>query len=891
MNQTIQDHKPPRLPQRFLRWYCKPELLEDIEGDIHEDFNKRYTRSGKRHASLFYLLDVIRFFRPFVIKKLFKTQNTNTMFKLNTIIAFRHLAKNKLYSFINITGLAIGIAACLIIAHYVIFQLSYDSFHENNDRLYRVHIKTLQNQETVEISPHSAFAMGPAMIQDVPEIALQTRVHPFYGDGIVSEVVDSVSTGSFREQDIFFVDPSFLDMFSFEFTQGNAANALKEINSVVITESTREKYFADSRNAVIGKILRVSGGWANGDFQVSGVVKDPPANSHFQFDFLIPIATALQDEQYQSDGADWGWSNFYTYVLLTPNTTEEAAEAKIAPLMRKYQGERLNSAGYDQELTLQNLPDIHLRSEVSGSDDMSQPGDIKSVYFMIVIAVFILVIAWINFINLSTAKASERGLEVGIKKALGAHKKQLIFQFLTESFWVNFIAIAFAILLTYAFVPYLSAAIDQTLEVNLLQPVIFSFLILLVLAGPVIAGIYPSLILSSFRTVIALKGKFVSRKSHAFSLRKGLVVFQFVISTLLIAGTFAVSEQLSFMQDENTGMNLGQTLAVKGPELNVTRVGFEAFKNNVSKIAGIESISSSRSVPGAGYNWGTEARRSGEPESNSHHINVTWVDEVFTQTMGIELVSGRDFSEATREGENGMLINEATLEEYGLGTAEEALTQRLIISGDTIPIRGVLKNHHWNSLHSNYSSAIFLYRWASLDYFTMKVTSNDIRGTIKQVEAEFQEAFPENPVEYYFLDDFFNRQYKADLAFANIFRAFSAFAIFAACLGLFGLASYSVVQKAKEIGIRRVLGASGIEITVLFSKRYLALMLIANVIAVPIAYYGIQDWLSNFAFSIGITAELFLIPMVLLLIIAAITISFQTIKAAMANPVKNLRSE
>lgn len=890
MNQTIQDHRPPRLPQRFLRWYSKPELLEDIEGDIHEDFNKRFTRSGKRQAHLYYLLDVIRFFRPFVIKKLFKTQNTNTMFKLNTIIAFRHLAKNKLYSFINIIGLAIGIAACLIIAHYVIFQLSYDQFHENADRVYRVQSSAYQNGEDQGTSFYSGYALGPSLIRDVPEIEMQSRVHPYYGGAVVNRVVDSVSMTTFRENDIIFVEPAFLKMFTFNFLQGNSTTSLDDPSSIIINESTMRKYFGNTPTVVVGQTLKVNGGWANGDYIISGVVQDFPANSHFVFDFLLPIERVLMREQYTREGTDWGWTNFYSYVMLSPQSTEVAVEEKIADLMHTYIPEQLESDGQKQVLSIQNVPEIHLRPEADG-DEFGDSGNINSVYFMILIAGFILLIAWINFINLSTAKSTERSMEVGIKKAMGALRPQLISQFLTESFWVNLFAIVLAVGLTYIFMPLLSVALGTTLEVELTNPKILVALAILVIVGPLLAGFYPALILSSFKTVTALKGRFVSKQGHAFSLRKGLVVFQFVISTILIAGTFAVSQQLSFMQNTDTGINMSRVLAVKGPETNVSLASFESFKNNMSQFAAVEAFSSSRSIPGNGYNWGTEARRLGTEQSKLGRIDVTWIDDTFLNTYGIEMIAGRDFKEATREVENGMIINEASLKAFGLGTSENALTEKIILSGDTIPIRGVVKDHNWQSLHKAFGPSVFLFRAASADFFSLNINPQNTDQVIEMVENEFATAFPGNPMEYYFVDDFFNRQYKDDRAFANIFKAFSAFAIFAACLGLFGLASYSVIQKAKEIGIRRVLGASGTHITFLFSKRYLLLTLIANAIAIPITYFGIERWLESFAFSIGITAELFLIPVGLLLVIATLTISLQTAKAAMANPVKNLRSE
>ena len=422
MNQFVKEHKAPRIPKKILRWYCKPDLLEDIEGDIEEDFNKRYTSQGKHIARLYYLLDVIRFFRPFAVKNILKIQ-INSMFKLNTRIAFRNLAKHKLYSFINIAGLGIGIAACLIIAHYVIFQMSYDRFHENADRLYRVQKESVRNNDVADIFAYTSLAMGPALMQDIPEITKMSRLHPYYDGAVVSRVVDSVYTNSFREEEIYYVDPDFLEMFGLNVLQGDLSSALDDPNSIVITEAMRIKYFGNENRAVVGQILNVNGDWESGDAKVTAVISDLPGNTHFKFKFLLPIAKVLTDSQYQSESAAWGWSNFYTYVMLNDATSEQAAEVKMADLMYKYQGERLRSNGMDVKLSIQNVTELHLRGEILDTPDgLKTPGNINSVYFMIVIAFFILVIAWINFINLSTAKASERGLEVGIKKAMGAEK-------------------------------------------------------------------------------------------------------------------------------------------------------------------------------------------------------------------------------------------------------------------------------------------------------------------------------------------------------------------------------------------------------------------------------------------------------------------------------------
>lgn len=814
------------------------------------------------------------------------------MFKINSRIAFRNLAKNKLYSFINITGLAIGIAACLIISHYVLFQLSFDRFHEDADKIFRVTTTTYRNGEYGNTGLYCGYALAPSLERDVPEIDQTARVHAYFGGAIIS-APRTASPRPFFEEEVLFVDPTFLDIFSFPLVQGEKSSALKDVNSILITERMAKKYFGENHDSVIGETLRVNGGYTREEFKITGILKDIPSNSHVKFDFLMPLARVLQSEQYTAPGADFGWTNFFMYAKINANNTEKSVEDKMVDLFHNYDPD-LEANSLKIELSLEPILDAHLRSTIDNEDgDQAFGGDINSVYFLIIISAFILIIAWINFINLSTAKASERGIEIGIKKAMGAIRPQLISQFLTESFWINFIALLLAVGISYSLLPVLGNIIGEQLQIDLTNPVILTGLGLLLIIGPILAGIYPAFILSSFKTTQTLKGKSSSSKGQ-YNLRKGLVVFQFIISTLLIAGTFTVSRQLNFMKKRDTGIDMDQILVIKGPRIGVTEEKYEAFTSGVKSIAGVEGLGTSRSIPGAGYSFGTTARKEGLDESAEKRIDATWIDKGFMETYGMELIAGRDFSDiipGNNNGSDGILISETSVKTFDLGTAQEAVNKKLLISGDTTIIRGVIKDHNWRSLHKGYTASAFYFTPGTTRFFSVRMNTQNTKSTLEAIEEEYNTAFPENPLEYYFLDDFFNRQYEQDQQFAKIFNAFAGFAIFAACLGLFGLASYTVVQKAKEIGIRKVLGAKSMQITMLFSKKYMLLILVANVLAVPIAYFGIKNWLQNFAFSIPISAELFLLPILMLAVIAVLTISIQTIKASMANPTKNLRNE
>lgn len=884
-------HTPPRIPQRFLQWYCKPDLLEDIEGDIEEDFNKRHMRLGARSARLYYTLDVIKFFRPFAVRKLFNTQNYNNMFSVNSKIALRNLGKHRLYSFINISGLALGIAACLVIAHYVIFQLSFDKEFNNSDTLYRVQMTRYQNGADQGTDPNVGFGLGPAIQIAAPEIQQASLMHQYYEGAIVSKSVDSTNSTPFQEKNILFVEPAFVDMFSLKFLAGDPKTALENPKSVIISESIAKKYFGETNSLLTGETLNIVGSWGeSGSFIISGIIEDFPDNSHLDFDILLPMSNVMKDSQYQGEEAAWGWSNFELYVQLVPRTTEAIVEGKIASLMKLYVGEEMEENGEERIPSIQSIKELHLNSERTGEE-----GAMTSIYFLILIASFILVIAWINFINLSTAKAAERSREVGVKKAMGALKKQIVFQFLTESFWLNLFATALGIGMAFFLLPEMGLIIGEDLSLDLTNEVALIIIGGMVFIGPILAGIYPAFVMSAFKTTDSLKGN-KNLGNGKLPLRKVLVVFQFVISTLMIAGTYAVWEQLKFMRNQSTGFDMEQILVVKGPQTSVEFASFQKFRNETKALASVESFSSSRSIPGAGYNWGTEMYKDGENKSTRQSINVTWVDSDFIPTYNLEMISGRDFSDPIREAEdinvaNGAIINEATLRAYNLGTPEEALNEKLVISGTVIPIRGIMKDHNWQSLHNEIAPSVFLFANAAKEFFSVKLNMQNTEQMVSSISSSFQENFPGNPIEYHFLDDFFNEQYKADQEFGEIFNSFAIFAIIASCLGLFGLTAFNMLQKAKEIGIRKVLGANMAGITFLFTKNYLGLILVANIIAIPLTYIGLQYWLQDFAFTITIGPKLFIVPVVLLILIALITITFQTIKAAQANPIKSLRLE
>lgn len=811
------------------------------------------------------------------------------MFKNYFTLAIRNLLKRKLYSFINIFGLAIGVAVCLIILKYVDFELSYDRFNKNASQIFRTTITSYQKGEFRGRSVLSGYAQGPSLLSDVPEIKSFVRTHPMYGGAVISYNRPDGEPSTFHEDNnIQFVDSTFLDVFTYESIQGDLNTALDNPTSVVLTKKMAEKYFG--KEDPIGKVLQASGGWSNGDYEVTAVIQDVPQNSHFQFDFLFPIHNLLKNNQYKEDNG-WGWYNFITYVELHPHTNVKKVEEKMPAFIDKYLGEDLAKSNRKNILTFQPILDIHLQPGLEY--DSSKTVNVNTIYFFIIISVFILAIAWVNYINLSTARAMERAREVGIKKAVGAHRGQLISQFIFESLLVNFLGILIAVLIAMALLPLLGEIVNKDISFDFTDPRFWIILTGLFVFGSLISGAYPAFVLSSFNTTEVLKGK-SEKITGGFSLRKVLVVFQFASSLILIAGTFAIYRQIMFMQDKDKGLTMEQMLIVNGPSVVDQKSAKErliTLKNRLKEIPGVVNVATSGAIPGGGYNWGTGMRKDGTLSEENKTGSVVWVDPDFIETYGFTILAGRAFNPAITSDMDAVLVNEAALTAFGLGSPENALNERIILGSDTTDILGVLKNYHWNSLKTEHTPFLFKADSISRRCYSVHLSGNSMNETIKEVEAKYKEAFPGNPFHYYFLDDFFNNQYKDEKQFASIFSLFAILAIAIACLGLFGLASFTTTQKLKEIGIRKVLGASVKSIMSLLSWQFLKLILIASCVALPLTWYAIDKWLGNFAFRIGLQWDLFVVPVIILILLALCTVSLQIFKGANTNPAKILRTE
>lgn len=810
------------------------------------------------------------------------------MLKNYLLIAGRNLMKRKGYSFINIFGLAIGVAVCLVILQYVDFELSYDRYHKNAANIYRTTTTQYRQGEMRGTSVLSGYAQGPALLEDIPEVKRYVRTHPMYGGAVMSFTRPEGEPSTFFEEGIQMVDSTFFDIFTYESIQGDLNTALDKPSSIVLTEKAVARYFKPGEDP-IGKTIRISGGWCPGEYEVTAVIGNVPQNSHFLFDALLPMHNVLQNPQYKEDNG-WGWNNFISYVELHNNIKPQQIEPKLASFIEKYNGNDLKEVNGKDVLGLQPILDIHLRPGMNY--DSAATMSVNTIYFFILISIFILAIAWVNYINLSTARAMERAREVGIKKAVGAFRSQLIFQFLLESIIVNFVGVMVALVIAVALLPILGTIVGKEFGFDFGDPRLYLILFSLFLIGSIVSGAYPAFILSSFRITEVIKGK-SERTVGGLSLRKALVVFQFVSSLVLIAGTFAIYRQLVFMRGMDKGLTMEQMVIVKGPavlEQETARQRLMTAKDEFKKIPGVLNVATSGSTPGAGYNWGGQFRKVGAPVEDNKSGSVVWIDPDFIDTYNVQILAGKKFDITLKSSMNGVIVNEAALKVYGLGTPEQAMNEQLIL-GDTTDIVGVVKNFHWNSLKADHTPFMFKADTISGRAFSIHISTNNMPKTLEAIENKYKDMLPGNPFDYYFLDDFFDKQYKDDQQFGKIFSLFAGLAIVIACLGLWGLASFTTTQKLKEIGIRKVLGASVPSIMTLLSWQFLKLVLIASVIGIPLTWYGLNEWLNGFAFRIPLAADLFIVPTVILAIISITTVGLQIFKGANANPAKILRSE
>lgn len=795
--------------------------------------------------------------------------------------AFRNLLKHKGFSVINISGLALGIAACLLLLQYVRLEKSYDDFHVNGDRIFRVQQDRYNYGKLSTRWAAGAAGIGPDVKAAIPEVESFAKL-------VKAEGVVSYRNEFFREEKMYYANDAFLPMFSYRVIKGKASGALAEPNTAVITESAARKYFGDADP--MGKIFSLN---KRNDFRITAVVADMPENTHLKFEVLLSFETYVKLYG-PSANTTWNWDGFFTYLLLKPGADPARVESKMAALIDRKFGKELREGHAGLVLHLQPLRDIHLNSNYMMEAEVNGNG--QAVRFLSIIAVFIMVIAWINYINLSTARSLERAREVGVRKVLGSFRAQLMRQFLFESFLINFLAVLLAVGLIVLTLPMFSSLAGRPMRLDLFsEPSFWQTLLVIFIGGTFLSGSYPAFILSSFRPVEVLKGR-LARTAHGSFLRQALVVIQFSASVALLVGTYSVFTQLKYMESQDLGVQVDQTLVLRGPGVTDSTYAekLNTFKTEMLTIPGITRVSASTEVPGNKVDWNAGGiRLVGSDPDKTNQYRVIGIDYDFVDAYGLKVLKGRNFSRKFATDPQAVLFNEAAVKLMGFNRPEEAINRKIDFWGEQYTIVGVVSNHHQESLREDFDALIFRLIPDTENFYSVKmsVSNNNWKDAIEAARTKWAAIFPGNPFEYFFLDDHFRQQYQSDRQFGKTFGLFAALAIIVACLGLSGLVSFVTTQRTKEIGIRKVLGAGIPGIVVLLTRDFIKPVLLSFAIATPVTWYFLNDWLGNYAFRIGITPWMFIVPAMAILLIAVITCSIQTVRAAAANPVKNLRTE
>ena len=811
-------------------------------------------------------------------------------------IAWRNLMKNKTFTFINIFGLAVGLTCCMLITLYIHNELTYDSYHKNLDRLYQIGTTFIKNGKPEDHTANTPAGIGRIMQQEFPEIVKTARIMGAFAEDktLVQYSPPNGDRKSFYETKGYLADSTFFQLLTYNFKEGNPDLALNEPNSVVLCEEIATKLFG--KESAINKVIRISSN-TNGDFdfKVTGVFRPNTIPSHIDARFFMSIKGGGMEPYILARGNDIASNNmFHTYVMLAPGTSAAKLESKFPAFVDKYAGKDLKAMGFYKEQFLTAVKDIHLNSKAT--PNVTPPGSTTYLYILASIAVFTLLIACINFMNLSTARSSRRPAEVGIRKVLGAEKQSLIRQFLGESLLMALIAFAFALLFTQLLLPLFSQVAGKEFAFSVAQQTLLlgAFFVLAVITG-LLAGSYPAFYLSSFKPVKVLKGKFTNSLA-AVSLRKGLVVFQFFISVVLIVASVVIYNQMHYMRSTDLGFTKEQQIVIPLRSGTAKSI-YNALESELSRNPKIISTGGSLYYPGIFNPSDMSMYMDGKSVNESRRVYMNWVDDSFLQTLDIKALKGRFFSKDFPADTNmRMVMNETAIRQLGFKSAEDAQGKFVAMDwqGQTykFEIIGVAKDFHFQDFHIPIEPYGFqLNNVTQFNYMIAHAKAGDMQATLKSVEDTWHSLNPNEPFDYSFLDSDFQKNYKAETRLASIVSYFTIIAILISCLGLFGLAAFSAEQRTKEIGVRKVLGASITNIIGLLSKDFLKLVAISVVIASPVAWFVMNKWLQDFEYRVNISWLVFAVTAATALCIALLTIGFQAMRAALANPVESLRTE
>ncbi|MCE7058173.1 ABC transporter permease [Algoriphagus sp. AGSA1] len=867
---------PPKLFLRFFRWFCHPRMLDYIEGDLIEVYERNFKTLGKGKADWRFILDVLLLFRPGIIRPRKPYQNLTPygMYRSYFKIGWRTILRNKEYTFINIAGLALSVTCCILIFALVKHHLSFDDFHENKDRIYRV--VTEQHRETVSFVNSVPSPLGEVL-----------RENHTYGEQVARMYHESNAVITFerngalqliKEPNGFaFTESAFFEIFNFPLIKGSIKTALSEPNTAIITERLAKKYFGEQDP--VGQVISYDNFLP---FTITGVLGDLPEKTDIKPEIFVSYSTLKDFNPWLASDHAWGGisSGMYCYTLLRPEVSPAEVEEALKPYVKQFRPESKNVHHYK----LQALSDIHFNGKYGGAMEKSDIGILTSI------GIFLLLTACVNFVNLATAHALKRSKEVGVRKVLGSFRGQLFWQFIFETAIISTISILIAFVTSLALVPYVNDFFSVRIPDNFFaDSTLLLFIFGLNILVTLLAGCYPALILTGFKPVQALKGKLSMQQMGGFNTRRSLIVAQFAISQVLIIGVIVIMNQLRFTRQAELGFDKESIVMVSlgGDSLKT----MNALKNEFLRLPGIEKVSLCYQAPASGNSWNNSIRFGSDTEEVNFLTNMKLADSDYIPTFDLELLAGRNLtpSDTVRE----MVVNEAMLQSLGFTSYEEALGEMVYANGGNMkgPIVGVVRNFHDRSLHQGISATIITTASGMYSNFAIKINGNSVKATLEKIQQLWEEQYPNKLFEYSFLDDNIAQFYDAEDTLLRGIQFFSAIAVFIGCMGLYGLVSFMISQKTKEVGIRKVMGGGVMHIIWLFGQEFIRLILIAFLVAAPIGWWFMNGWLQDFEFKIQLDMWTFVTAIGASLLIAALTVGYQVLRVAYINPVLSLKTE
>ncbi|GAB3513814.1 ABC transporter permease [Spirosoma knui] len=880
-NKSDQDRQPPRWAERLMGRITAPHIRDEVLGDMYELFQKRVQHYGAIRARLLYVLEMLLLLHPRLWRKQaqsayqytkqteYSAPNPMTMLSNYVKIALRKLNRHKSYTTINVVSLSLGIACAILIFTLVKYHLSFDTFHAAQDRIYR--ITTELHNEKVTYSTGVPNPMGEAFRRGYDVAEEVGRV------GFLKNQVVAVSPQKKFNEDVAFADADFLRIFNFPLREGSPQTALQERNTALITERIAKKYFGDIDP--IGQLLHIDSSLV---VKITGVLQNLPATTDFHTEIYLPYSN-LQDHSPWLVEKDW-WVGFnkemQVFIRLKPGVSAAMIDSKILPAITDKYYDKENAKIF--RFKLQPLSDVHFNPKLRGYTEK------KNLWTFAIIGLFLVVTACVNFINLATAQALGRSREIGVRKALGSQRGSLFWQFITETAFIAGLALVIALGLAYLAVPFVNQWFAIELALNPLKDTyLLAFLLGLLIIVIFCSGAYPGLILARFQPVLALKGKVSQQSVGGFSLRRGLVITQFAISQLLIIGTLIVTNQLRYSQQADMGFQKDAIVILPIPNNQKSKIS--TLNAQFSEMAGVENVTFFGSPPASEFLASTGIRFDSRPKNENFSISYKTGDDQFVPTFKIPILAGRNLapSDTARE----YLFNEAAVKSLGLASLRDVLGKSATINGQLGTIVGVMKDFHFKSFRTAIEPLCLTTRREMYTSCGIKVAPANLEATLAGFEKAWTTMYPSSVYTYRFLDEDIDRLYKLDTMILRLIQAFAGIAIFVGCLGLYGLVSFMAAQKKKEIGVRKVLGASTSGILWLFGKEFSRLLLIAFVLAAPLAWWVMNKWLSNFVYRIELGAGIFILAILITFIVALLTVGFRSVKAALVNPIKTLRTE